>query len=164
MKLADYLFNNSMSPSTLKEQLGLAHRSTVWRWMTDGRRPNRVMMSRLVELTRGEVTEADFRDPSIPKCAKLVHDGSGRPRLLLPWSSDHAPKSTDQTNGDELTVTPPIQKALAVLEGRATFTQRGTVLIDGRASDTKRLVIEANRVLSERKEEPIPYPGVEPLL
>lgn len=164
MKLADFLFNNSMSPSTLKEQLGLAHRSTVWRWMTDGRRPNPKMMARVIELTRGEVTEADFRDPSIPKCAKLVHDEGGRPRLLLPWSSDHAPKSTDHTKSDEPTVTPPIQKALAVLEGRAQFTARGTVLIDGRASDTKRLVIEANRVLAERNEPAIPYPGVEPLL
>jgi hypothetical protein len=36
-------------------------------------------------------------------------------------------------------------------------------LLDGRISDPKRIVAEANRILRGRGEPPIPYPGVDPL-
>jgi hypothetical protein len=50
-----------------------------------------------------------------------------------------------------------------VLAGRAWFTPSGKFLLDGRASDPKRLVAAANGILRSSGKPPIKYPGVEPI-
>ena len=59
---------------------------------------------------------------------------------------------------------PPIRRAMQVLRDRVRLTKRGTVLLDGRISDFRRMVTAANEELRRRGQPPIPYPGVEPLL
>lgn len=59
---------------------------------------------------------------------------------------------------------PPIRRAMQVLGDRVRLRKRGGVLLDGRISDFRRMMIAANEELRRRGQPPIPYPGVEPLL
>lgn len=161
MKLADYLYENSMTPSQLRTMLGVKNRSTIHRYLLGERVPNPETMLKITRLTRFQVGLADFLDSSPPNCARIVDDEHGVPRIVLPWSPDYRKDDhTPSSSGDPLTG--PVQRAIDLLEGRARFTPRGVFLLDGRVCDLKDIMRAANRVLESRGEQPIPYPGVCP--
>lgn len=158
-KLADWLFENSTTPGQLRRMLGVPTRSTINRLLTGQRRPGPELLAKIEALTKGEVSAADFEDPSPPRCARLVRRPDGSVRVVLPWSPDAEP---EPAASDRLS--PPLLRAIEVLDGRAWYTPKGRFLLDGRISDPKRIVAAANAVLRSQGKPPIPYPGVEPLL
>lgn len=168
MKLADWLYDNSVTPSQLRRMLGVKCRSTVWRYLTDERVPNSRTAQRIIEITGGEVQLADFLDPSPPECLVAVTDDDGEERLVLPWSplapAGGGNGDDDDDDSEHRRLSHPVKRALSVLDGRAWFTPSGVFLLDGKPVDLKRVMQAANDVLRRRGEPPIPYPGVEPLL
>lgn len=160
MKLADFLYENSLTPTELRRILGVKCRSTVWRYLTNERKPQPEIMRRIEEATRGRVREADFLDPTPPKCARVIEERNGKERWLLPWSSDRAKDPIPIQAGDSR-LSPPVKQALQVLGGRGWYTPRGRFLLDGRQTDLKRLMRAANAELKRRGAKPIPYPGVQ---
>ena len=160
MKLADYLYENSQTPTQLRRMLGVQRRSTVWRYLTGERIPQPLMLQRIIDLTDGDVTLSDFLDPEPPECARTITDPAGRPRMVLPWSPDY-PDDDPTTPNDTGPLTTPVVRALDVLGARAQFTRSGVFLLDGRSSDVRRIVRAANDVLRRRGDPTIAYPGVE---
>ena len=71
MKLADYLYENSMTPGQLRRMLGVKNRSTIHRYLLGERVPNPETMLKIAKLTRHQVGLADFLDPSPPGCARF---------------------------------------------------------------------------------------------
>jgi hypothetical protein len=55
MKLADYLYENSMTPQQFRRMLGVKSRSTMWRWLINDRIPQPQMAKRIEALTGGKV-------------------------------------------------------------------------------------------------------------
>lgn len=184
MKIADFLYENSMTPGQLRTMLGVKNRSTIHRYLLGERVPNPETMLKIVKLTRYQVGLADFLDPSPPKCAKVVEDEHGVPRILLPWSPDYPRDDDDPLDvrspgspgprgrpgfpgdpraPDDDELSRPVRRAMRLLEGRAVFTRSGTFLLDGRVRDLKDIMRAANAALAARGEPPIPYPGVCPL-
>lgn len=162
MKLADFLFENSMTPKQLRRMLGVQSRSTMSLWLLNERIPQPRMMKKIEELTGGQVRREDFLDPSPPNCARVVTDRHGRKRWRLPWS----PKRTKKFKPCDPRLaqfSPPVQRALKVLKKRVWITAKGRLLLDGRITDLKRVMRAANDELRRRGQPPIPYPGVEPL-
>lgn len=164
MKLADWLHARSMAPEQLRRMLGVKQRSTVTRYLNGERLPSPKLIQKIYEISGGEVMLADFLDTSPPKCAEVVIDEHGDPKLVFPWSRGSAMDSAYQTmmrqpkEGE--TLSNPVTRALEVLGDRAKFTKRGVFLLDGKVSDAKRVVAEANRVLQAEGHDPIAYPGV----
>jgi len=162
MKLADYLYENSMTPGLLRRKLGVTNRSTVWRWLAGERIPQPEMMLKIERLTDGRVTLSDFLDPTPPRCANVVVDERGRKKWVLPWSpgwrDPRRPKEPPRSDR----LSEPVLQGLRSLGGRAWYTPRGVFLLDGRKVSLKRLMEAANEARAARGEPRIPYPGVWP--
>ncbi|MEQ9617045.1 MAG: hypothetical protein RLN60_03320 [Phycisphaerales bacterium] len=166
MKLADYLYENAMTPSHCRRLLGVKHRSTMLRWLTGDRVPSRAMCDRISLLTNNHVRRKDFYDPAPPKCAIIVHETDGEtPTVVLPWSPQYEElkRREEEIDQTDASLSPAIQRAIRVLNGRAVFAPTGRFLLDGRQVDLKRVVQEANDNLTNHGEAPIPYPNVSPL-
>lgn len=163
MKLSDWLYENSMTPRQLRLMLGVKDRSTVYRWLANERVPKPRMLQKITGLTKGTVTLQDFLDPNPPVHAKEVRRKDGSLKWILPWTLDqHRPKAAEpMTTVPRLS--PPLLRAIEVLNGRAWFTPSGRFLLDGRISDPKRIVTAANAILREQGRRPIHYPIVEPI-
>jgi hypothetical protein len=161
MKLADYLYENSMTPSQLRTMLGVKNRSTIHRYLLGERIPNPETLLKIIRLTEFKVGLADFLDSSPPDCARVIENEHGVPRIVLPWSPDYC-KDDDPGSVRGGSLSRPVNRALDLLEGRAKFTPRGVFLLDGRVCDLKDIMRVANAVLESKGEKPIPYPGVCP--
>ena len=158
MKLADWLFENSITPGQLRRMLGGVNRATVHRYLMDLRVPRPDLLDKIESITKGDVRLRDFLDPKAPDCARIVKTPSGDERFVLPWSKAWA--HADEPPHQSSRLTAPVQRAIYALEGRAWFTPSGTFLLDGRVSDPKRIVARANEVLAEQRKPLIAYPGV----
>lgn len=191
MKLADFMHEQQITPWALRRMLGVKGQSTVQRYLSGERVPSPALMRRIHELSDGRVTVEDFLDPEPPRCARVVIDRRGRPRMVFPWTElDAVPRSAQNENrtqprkrhvpgkpldppersgrldpGEDPDDWPygPLRHALEELGPRAMQSKRGHFLLDGRVTDPKRLVAAANRERTRRGESPIPYPGVDPL-
>jgi len=162
MKLADFLYENSMTPGLLQMRLGVSNRSTVWRWLTGERTPKPAMLGRIERLTGGAVTREDFLDPRPPRCSQVIIDEHGVERTVLPWSPLWVdPRRPDVPTSGRLSQ--PVLDAIRALNGRARFTPRGRFLLDGRAVDIKTVMRAANDALRRSGRPLIPYPGVHPI-
>lgn len=169
MKLADWMHTHHLTPGQLRRMLGVKSRSTVTRWITGERTPSARLLNEIRDLSGGAVTRDDFFDPRPPGCLRLIADRAGRVREVYPWTEIelHFP----QTGGgpreaawagdaEDVWPSPPLQKALDTLHGRARVTGAMEFLFDGRRIDARRLVAEANRVREKHNLPPIAYPGV----
>lgn len=166
MKLADYLYENGMTPTHIRRLLGIKHRSTFLRWLTGDRVPSKAMCDRISLFTNGHVRRTDFLDPSPPKCAVIVMEpGTDDVVVIHPWSPRYEAIKARQNglDGDSPNLSPSVLRALRVLKGRAWYTPTGRFTLDGRLVDLKRIMLEANDVLEKRGEPPIPYPSVRPI-
>jgi len=162
MKLADYLYENSMTPGLLQKRLGVSNRSTVWRWLTGERTPKPAMLTRIRAFTQGQVLPSDFEDPVPPKCSQIFIDDHGIERTVLPWSPFWVdPRFPDVPTSGRLSR--PVLDAIKILNGRARFTPRGRFLLDGRTADIKKVMHAANELQERAGRPPIPYPGVHPI-
>lgn len=162
MKLADYLYENSMTPQQFRRMLGVKSRSTMWRWLINDRIPQPQMAKRIEALTGGKVRRDDFLNTTPPRCAKIVIDASGKTRWRLPWSPGYV--TCKEPVQDRIRpFSPPVQRALCVLKKRVLLTSRGKFILDGRQADLHRIMRAANDDLRRRGQPPIPYPGIEPL-
>lgn len=164
MKLADWLYTNSITPEQLRRMLGLKQRSTVYRHLNGDRKPSKPVMDKIKLITDGEVGEADFEDTSPPNCAAVIEDANGNPRLVFPWSrgqqyQEAAYRSSRDPEPGPDRVSNTIMKALNILGGRARLTQRGRFMLDGRPTDARRVVVAANELLEERGKPLLEYPG-----
>lgn len=163
MKLADWIFQNLMTPSTLRRRLGITNRSTVHRWLHGERIAKPEYMVRIKDLTNGEVTLRDFLDPTPPECAVVVTLANGKTKWILPWShtseeeldSPHNPHS----HHDEVSL--PVRRALATLGRRAIEQLGGMYRVDGRITDTSGLIKKANQTLHNENREQIAFPGIQ---
>ena len=163
MKLSDWLFENSMTPRQLRMMLGVKNRSTLHRWLTNQYVPAPRMLQQIIEVTKGEVQLEDFLDPNPPVHAREEKQPDGSLKWVLPWSLD-AGRNRQQTEPTPLPrLSPPLLRAIEVLNGRAWFTPKSRFLLDGRISDPKRVVAAANEILRERGQPTIKYPVVEPI-
>jgi hypothetical protein len=174
MKLADWMYEQGFTPTRVRKLLAV-NRSTVWRWLDGSRMPSRAKIAEIEAVTGGLVTAADWADPSPPGCVRWVVGPDGVPQQVLPWSAGYDTASpTRPTRALTITWRPdlttgldglstPVAYAFTVLGGRASLLKSGVVTLDGRASGIKQVVQAANKVLIERGEEPIPYPGVWPV-
>jgi len=138
MKLADWLFENSMTPGQLRRMLGGVNRSTVHRYLMNTRIPRPEMMRRILRITQNRVTLMDFLDGRAPECAVLIKNSGEEEKFVLPWSPEYQAARTVPHQSERLTS--PVHRAIYALEGRARFTPRGAFLLDGRISDPKRVV------------------------
>lgn len=159
MKLADYCYMHAITPTQLRRMLGVKCRSTVWRWLTNERKPQPATIAEIEAFSNGQVTEADFDDPSPPKCARWVTTRNGQRRMRLPWSPDYHRADLEPPPRFAEAFTPPVERALRVLGRRAAFTKNGVFLLDGRVTDLRRLVKKANELLKAKGLPPIRYPG-----
>lgn len=162
MKLADFMAMHRIAPHHLRRLLGVRSRTTVQRYLRGERIPHPEMMARIERLTRGAVTLTDFLDPRPPRCVRIIHDREGRTLEVFPWQQPAAEQDTAPGHDGQFSA--PLERAIRILHPRVAPTRRGHLLLDGRISDARRIVAEANAVLRRRGGEPIPYPGVEPLL
>ncbi|HZW06948.1 MAG TPA: hypothetical protein VFF65_07470 [Phycisphaerales bacterium] len=165
MKLADWMHKNGHTPATMRRLLGVKSRNTVRRWINGARAPEPPMIRRIEELTRGEVTAADFEDEKPAECAELIHLPGGRSMWIYPWELrddrlDACIRSVRSVPREEDEYSPPVQQALKVLGGRAVPAKGGLFLVDGRQTDLRRVVAMANRMLIQWGRQPIRYPGV----
>lgn len=144
--------------------LGVKSRTTVNRYLTGERTPAPSILTAIMELTDGAVTPADFETSGPPACAIAIHSADGESRLVFPWSRGWAQEAAFQRmlaepkEGDRLSE--PLRLAMESLGPRAAFTRRGRFLLDGRASDARRIVAAANRVRAEQGRPPIRYPAM----
>lgn len=164
MKLADWLHVRGLTPEQLRSMLGVAKRSTVNRYLSHQRVPQPKTLMKIIELTEGAVTLADFMDAEPPDCAAVILDEDDNEKWVFPWSrgDEHheaalAAVRAEPDAGSRLSN--PLALALRTLDGRARMTPRGRFLLDGRPSDARRVVQAANAILEDRGEPPIPYPG-----
>lgn len=177
------MHEHGLTPRQLRWMLGVKSRSSVLRYLTGERTPSARVMHRIEQITEGRVTRSDFRDPSPPRCARVVVDRFGQPHYVFPWThverdrlkggNDNRPRQPGLSPperpgrlGEAQDEWPfgPLRRAMEVLGTRVRLTRRGRFLLDGRASDAKRVVMAANVELRRRGQPPIPYPGVDPLL
>lgn len=169
MKLADYLYRERITPGRFRRMLGVVHcRSTVWRYLRDERIPQPKIMILITRLTGGLVRLEDFLDETPPDCSKRVTAEDGTTKRLLPWSPgyDLLPDPSDDPDtslcDDGMADLPaPLECAVRVLGSRVVFTRSGTYLLDGQASDPRRVIRAANLLLLKAGQEPIAYPGAD---
>ena len=165
MKLADWLYDNSMTPGQLRRMLNV-NRTTIHRYLNGQRTPTPERLQQIIEITQGVVTLADFLDPAPPECAITAppSEEGDEPRTLLPWSPEYQTVRAELEQADlDGPVSSPLDRAMKLLGSRAVLTRRGTFLLDGKVSDPRRIVAAANRALKDNGEPPIPYPGVDPI-
>jgi transcriptional regulator with XRE-family HTH domain len=165
MKLADFLFQTGMTTTQLRRALGLASRSTITRYLHGERVPTPQILQQIIELTGGRVQLRDFLSPGNPECATIITLPNGRRRLVFPWASRESElaaandveiaRAIEQDNLSE-----PLQRAVKALAGRAQRLPNGAWSLDGRPSDIRRVVLEANRRLREIGQPVIEYPGI----
>ena len=165
MKLADYLFQTGMTTTQLRRALGLASRSAITRYLHGERVPNPETLQKIIELTAGRVQLRDFLSPGNPECATVIVLNDGRKKLVFPWSTREddleAANDVEQRRAVEQdNLSPPMQQVLATVGHRAWRTARGKWLLDGRPSDLRRIVQEANRCRHDAGLPPIRYPGL----
>ena len=158
MKIADWLFENSRTPQEIRLILGVS-RSTLQRYLTNQRIPQPHILQKIIEATNGQVQLVDFQDPTPPKCAKVIKRPDGTVRWVFSWSNAVPERSPMYSSR----LGQPLVKAIAVLNGRAWYTPKGRFLLDGRISDPKRIVVEANEILREQDQSILNYPTVEPI-
>lgn len=166
MKLADWLHQRSKTPEQLRRMLGVKNRSTIHRYLSGERRPGREVLDRIEEVTEGQVTEADFVDPSPPKCAIVVLNEQGEPRLVFRWSrsAENQRRAFDSLRDEPHEwdrLTGVVTRAIRILAGRARFTKRGVFLLDGRPTDARRIVSAANEVLKAQDLPLLRYPRLD---
>tara|TARA_Y100000815_G_C13283599_1_gene477915 strand:- start:258 stop:779 length:522 start_codon:yes stop_codon:yes gene_type:complete len=166
MKLADWLHTRSYTPEQLRRMLNVKDRSTIHRWLSGARRPGSAMIQKIADITQDEVTLQDFLDTSPPRCAQVTLEAAGNPRLLFPWSKGY---DNDIVLGGVMSEPPEgsrlsnaVIDAMEKLAGRIRFTKKGVFLLDGRISDVRRIVAEANRILVAEGKPEIPYPTLVP--
>lgn len=166
MKLADYLFDTNLTPADLRRELGHRNGGTISRWLRGVRKPNFYNMCRLMVFTRGQVTPADFLDPSPPKCATFVQLPDGTKKMVLPWCNRDAlldaclDSTVDEPEEDD--PPEPVMEAIRELGPRVTRQPSGWYFLDRRPSTPKKIVEAANRMRHLRNKLPIPYPGMDP--
>ena len=165
MKLADWLFLNSVTPRQLRRMLGVNTRSTIHRYLTNKRVPRPHTLQRIIEITGGQVQLRDFLDPNPPECATETKQSDGSLKWVFPWhempnETEGTPDPKNETPQSRLS--PPLLLAIRVLEGRAWYTPAGVFLLDGRVSDPKRIVAAANEILETNGDRLIKYPIVRP--
>ena len=61
--------------------------------------------------------------------------------------------------GPQPAFSPPVERALATLRGRAGAEGRGQFFLDGRPTPLRAIIREANRVRARLGHKPIAYPG-----
>lgn len=166
MKLADYLFFSGMTPRDAQGLLGIKSRSTIHRYLTGERRPGKTMMRRIHQLTGGKVTLDDF-DGWAPDCATTIRNKEGKLSVVLPWSTrdwrlEAAHKAGLDAPEEDDTLSEQAKRALRVLAGRAHHLGLDKFQLDGRLSDLRRVVREANRMIVAHGLDPIEYPLAHP--
>lgn len=164
MKLADWLFEQNLTPEQLRVMLGVKNRSTIKRYLDGDRVPREDVLQKITEITHGRVTHKDILDPSPPRCAAVIIGDNDEARLVFPWSRDVSGQEqafAEMLQGprEEDCLSNPVDEALRVLGARARFTDRGRFLLDGRPTDAQRVVRAANQLLRNRHEPLIAYPG-----
>jgi len=162
MKLADWLYDYCMTPQVLRKRLRVTHRSTVHKWIYGDRVPRPEYILKIEALSGGQVTLADFLDPTPPKCATVVTLANGKTKWVLPWSrtTEEELESIHEPEIDHDEVSPPLRRALATLGHRALELSYGIYRVDGRPTDTAGMVRAANQTLHRNGQEQISFPGV----
>lgn len=160
MKLADWLYENSVSPQQIRRMLGGISRRTFHRYLTGERVPKPTTLQQIIEITDGEVLLIDFLDTDQPECAIPIRE-EGETRFILPWSPEFEQIRDRPDLWDHPLYSPPVQRAIEILGGRVKPHRNGTVILDGRLADFRMIVEEANRLLLEIGEAQIAYPGVQ---
>lgn len=116
-------------------------------------------MQKIIEITDGQVQLADFKDQTLPMCAKMIKRSDGTERWVFSWSNAVPEESSMYSSR----LSQPLVKALAALNGRGWYTPKGRFLLDGRISDPKRIVAAANENLRDQDQPTINYPTAEPI-
>ena len=165
MKLADFLFQTGMTTTQLRRALGVASRSTITRYLHGERVPTNLVLQKIIELTGGRVQLRDFLTPGNPECATVIVLPGGMKKLVFPWSTRESDlvaantveiaRAVEQDNFSD-----PSRKAITALGGRARRLTNGSWMLDGRPSELRRIVLEANRQLKEQRRPLIDYPGL----
>jgi len=174
MKLSDYLILHGIGPTDFAHLIKVRSRMTVHRYITGERVPSPIIMARIVRITRGLVTPADFANDNQPfVCPKACPEQDNNPPY--PWSrrerqlcervEERLQKMLrdEPREGDDLS--PPLKHAVEVLGERVAMNDsKNRFWLDRRIVSVAQLVIHANDLLEERGEPLIEYPGVNPIL
>jgi hypothetical protein len=160
MKLADYLYQQRLTPTEFRRILGVPNRSTFQRYLHGEHIPRPRTLQKIIDSTDGQVALADFLDPTPPDCALIRHRPDGSTRWVLPWSPEYLDENGGDDEHDDRFIE-PVHRALFALGTRAKELLSGIYEIDGRRTDTRGLVAAANRVLRSHGQPTIRYPGVE---
>ena len=164
MKLADWLFESNVAPEQLRRMLGVRSRTTIHRYLTGERTPRSRVILKISEITCGRVQLADFLDEVPPRCATVVQI-EGRTKLVFPWTERGGRiEAAERAAGrdPETWPSPPLAAAIETLGTRVRVTRSGRFLLDGRISDARRVVREANAIRSELGQPEVDYPVVRP--
>ena len=163
MKLADYLIKYDISPSAFARRARVRSRTTIHRYLKGQRRPSPEVILRIEKITKGEVTRKDFFQL---RCRNDSQDS------LFPWSrfaeeyfrqidADFKNMLEEPPEGD--LASPPLREALMILGSRVSYDKsQRNFWLDGRPSEPKQIVMQANRILTSIGKEPISYPLVNP--
>jgi len=188
MKLADYLALNNLTPADFARSIGLKSRMSVHRYLSGTRIPTRRIMARILEVTSGQVTKADFIDiDSLPDCVQsgasevsghveghgrpaVIQTSEGKKTVVYPWSrfSEIDRIKVDKSfermmngpkEGDELS--PALAAAITVLGKQVKAKPDGSFIYRGQVIDPKDMVRKANARLHKSGKAMIAYPGVQ---
>ena len=172
MKLADYLQMQRLTPLEFSKQIGVKGSATVHRYIRGERQPEDAIIERIEAATGGWVSRYDFRPEG------NVHLAGQCPEASIPCNdNDEFPWSrSEQYARNRVSrdfkrmmrqppewrrLSPPLRNAVDTLGPRVRM-DRGQrhFWLDGRPAGAQDLVRAANRVLHERRQPVIAYPGV----
>ena len=178
MYLADYLSNHGISAAAFAQLLGLADKSTLYRYMNGRRKPSADVQDKILALTGGLVTLSEI--VSLPKSGnkklKNLH-GEQRRRTQQALYCGFAESFIVRqvfVNKNSLPVWRkwdlyynandnlpfPIWQAAQVLGAAFSCSKYGVYALNGRPASPKMIVVAANNWLLSQGHDLIDYPDL----
>jgi transcriptional regulator with XRE-family HTH domain len=178
MYLADYLSSQGISAAAFAQLLGLADKSTLYRYMNGRRKPSVDVQDKILALTGGQVTLSEII--SLPKSKQKQHknlhsEQRRRTQQALYCgfaesfivrqsvnSKDKLPvwRKWDLYYNANDNLPFPIWQAAQILGAAFTCNKYGVYTLNGRMASAKMIVVAANNWLLSQGHDLIDYPDL----
>lgn len=169
MNLKHYLDLHKISITKFAEKIGLKSRASLHRYINGSRVPSLKILQKIEQATDGQVTARDFKAAdqtprrqyhslAISLPADCVFSSQFLPFLgqeEVPWHTGSDPANQNDNY--------PLRRAAQILKTRLQILPREELLLDQQPVSISQVIKEANRILKEKGQDLIFYPGVNPI-